>query len=326
MNLNVVRYFSLIFLGFFAILVGCTEKTVTKEKVQQQSESNEIETKKKIEEKPAVIKVIDPNTKQVIKSFIPKEMGFGTEDDTYRKELKQWIKDLARGTETADGYDKRMILNKLDANGQVIEGSPMVILDESELMEKIMDASEKGGEIELPLYVTASGFKVEDTAYISEAVVASYTTYFNPSDSGRNKNIELSANAIHNVILGNGDYFSFNSTVGKRTEANGYQPAPEAVKGKLVMGIGGGVCQTSSTLFNAVDQLGVSYVERHHHSVTVGYVPAGRDATVSDGGLDFRFQNTTGVPLILKAIISNGALTVELRTSNGYANMLKKSV
>ena len=66
----------------------------------------------------------------------------------------------------------------------------------------------------------------------------------------------------------------------------------------------GGICQTSSTLFNAVDQIPVKFVERHHHSLDVGYVPKGRDATVSYGGLDFRFQNTTDVPFLIKASYS----------------------
>jgi len=172
--------------------------------------------------------------------------------------------------------------------------------------------------------VTESGYKPEDVAHLGEVVVASYTTYFNSSVTGRNRNIELSAQAIDNVIVGVGDHFSFNTTVGPSDEAHGYQPAQEAINGKLVMGIGGGICQTSSTLFNAVDQLGVDYVEWHHHSVTVGYVPAGRDATVSYGGKDFRFLNTTGAPFLIKPIYGNGSLTVEIRTSKEYESVLKK--
>ena len=91
------------------------------------------------------------------------------------------------------------------------------------------------------------------------------------------------------------------------------------------MGIGGGICQTSSTLFNAIDQVGVNYIEKHHHSLPVGYVPQGRDATVSYGGPDFRFQNTTGAPLLIKTIYAKGKLTVEIRTSAAYKNLIKKS-
>ncbi|WP_318502474.1 VanW family protein [Bacillus sp. T3] len=159
-----------------------------------------------------------------------------------------------------------------------------MILEEEELVNRIIQTSAKGGTVEIPLTVQESGYNASEATSLNEVVIATYTTKFNPTVTGRNKNIELSAAAIHHVIVGVNDYFSFNTTVGPSDEAHGYQPAQEAVDGKLVMGIGGGICQTSSTLFNAVDQIGVSYVEKHHHSVTVGYVPAGRDATVSYGG------------------------------------------
>lgn len=98
------------------------------------------------------------------------------------------------------------------------------------------------------------------------------------------------------------------------------------LNGKLVDVIGGGIWQTSSTLFNAVDQLGASYIERNHHSLSVGYVPTGRDATASYGGLGFRFKNTTGVPLILKTNVRKESLTVEVRTSKAYKSLIKKPV
>jgi len=179
--------------------------------------------------------------------------------------------------------------------------------------------------VEMPLYVTESGYYLEDLPLLEDVVVASYTTYFNSTDSGRNKNIELSARAINNVIVGSGDYFSFNTIVGPRDEANGYQPAPEIINKKVVMGIGGGICQTSSTLFNAVDQIPINYVERHHHSLDVGYVPKGRDATVSYGSLDFRFQNTNDVPFLIKATYGNDFLTIEIRTAAKYVEKLTKS-
>ncbi len=301
-------------------VMGCSEKSMKSTKVEEvEVPSEESKESEEVKPKTSIINIVDPNTKEVIKTFIPVNLGFGTEDDLYQQEMKNLAKNLARGTDVLPGYDRRMILDKLDSSGKIIKGSPRVILNETELVEKILAVSATGGTVELPISVMESSYQLEDTAHLNERLLASYTTYFNPSVQGRMKNIELSAEAIHNVIVGNGDYFSFNTMVGKRTVENGYQPAPEAVNGELVMGIGGGICQTSSTLFNAVDQLAVEYVEKHHHSVTVGYVPEGRDATVSDSGLDFRFQNKTGVPFIIKTVIKNGALTVEIRTSNQYA-------
>ncbi|CAM3861085.1 VanW family protein [Mesobacillus zeae] len=296
-----------------------TSKTAAVEKKADQ-------TKKKEKEKKVFVKVIDPNTKAVIHTFTPKEMGYGKDNEKFKQEVINWARSAARGTDTTPGYDKRNTPDRIDANGAVVKGSPRVILEEKELAEKVLKASANGGNVILPLYETESGYKPEDVAHLGEAVVASYTTKFNSRVAGRTKNIELSAMAIDNVILGNGDYFSFNTSVGPSDEAHGYQPAEEAVNGKLVMGIGGGICQTSSTLFNAVDKVGVQYVEKKHHSVSVGYVPKGRDATVSYGGSDFRFVNTTGVPLLIKSIVGNGTLTIEIRTSNQYKDTVKKAI
>jgi len=322
----------LVFVGLMGV-AGCSGKT-TKEvelekqvELERQIDQTETEVSEETEVKlPAVIHLIDPNTKQTVKTIVPEDIGYETDSDIYKKEMEKIARELARGTETEVGYDRRMILDKMADNGSIIKGTPMIMLEESELVEKIIAASEDGGDIELPIYVVESGYKLEDAASLKEVVVASYTTYYNSSVAGRTKNIELSADAIHNVIVGVGDHFSFNTTVGPSDEAHGYQPAEEAINGKLVMGIGGGICQTSSTLFNAVDQLGVSYIEKHHHSVTVGYVPRGRDATVSYGGLDFRLQNTTGAPFLITTVYGNGALTVEIRTATKYADLINKSI
>lgn len=323
----------LVFITFFMGLAGCSEKSAK----DQALEKKITELEKKIDQgkdanqtvevpKAIVVNVIDPNNKKVLRSINPKEMGFGNDDSKYRQELEQWAQELARGTETTPGYDQRNVPDRIGSDGQIIKGTPRVILDEVELVNRIISTSEKGGTVELPLTVQESGYNPNEAAFLNEVVIASYTTKFNPTVTGRNRNIELSASAIHNVIVGVNDYFSFNTTVGPSDEAHGYQPAQEAVDGKLVMGIGGGICQTSSTLYNAVDQIGVSYVEKHHHSVTVGYVPSGRDATVSYGGLDFRFQNTTGAPFLITTIYGNGTLTVEIRTSSQYAGVVKRAI
>ncbi|MBT2655723.1 VanW family protein [Bacillus sp. ISL-18] len=325
---------SVLLIGSLLALAGCNEKEATtkavheKEKVTEPqklpSQKPQEQPPKEEEKKPIVVNVIDPHTKSMIKTFLPEELGYESNPDSYKQEIEQWAKDLARGTEKTAGYDQRMVLDKIDANGQIIKGKPLIILDEAELVNRVMTASAEGGDIELPITITESGYKPEDPAHLSEVVVGSFTTYFNSGVAGRSKNIELSAIAINNVIVGTQDIFSFNTTVGPSDAAHGYQPAKEIVNKKMVMGIGGGICQTSSTLFNAVDQVGVSYVEKHHHSLSVGYVQQGRDATVSYGGPDFRFQNTTGVPLLIKTIYAKGKLTVEVRTSAAYKGLIKK--
>lgn len=322
---------SIIFVLSLIGLAGCSEQTTTQKgldtKVSNKKKSDQQKQEKpKNVEKPVNVYVLDPDTKQVIKTFTPKEMGYGTDNENYKQEIETWAKTTARGTDAVPGYDQRMIPDKIDNTGQIIKGRPRRILDEAVLLENIFQASAAGGDIELPLTISPSGYLPEDVSHLGEAVVASYTTKFNTSVVGRTTNIELSAQAINNVIVGNQDIFSFNTTVGPSDQAHGYQVAKEAVDGKLVDGIGGGICQTSSTLFNAVDLLKVTYVEKHHHSVHVGYVPTGRDATVSFGGPDFRFQNTTGVPFLIKAYVNraSGTLTVELRTSSANQAIPKR--
>jgi len=311
-------------------LSGCTVQTskereakATKQQQKIEKENKIKEEKKKEEEKPVFVNIINPTTKKNVRTINTKEFGYGSDNEKYKAEIATITRELARGTKDTPGYDKRMILDKLDSNGKIIKGTSQTILDEGELLEKIIQASLKGGDVEIPLYTTASGYKPEEVTQLGEAVVASFKTTFNSGVIGRSKNIDLSAKAINNIIIGTGDSFSFNTTVGPSDAEHGYQPAPEVDDGKLVDGIGGGICQTSSTLYNAIDQLGVSYIEKHHHSLHVGYVPTGRDATVSYGGKDFRFKNTTGVPLLLKAYVNKGSLTVEVRTSNAYKSQIK---
>ncbi|MDP4086831.1 MAG: VanW family protein [Bacillota bacterium] len=325
-----------ILLSFSLIgLVGCSEKTSKEqalEKKVSELQKQVEQTKKKQEKgksevkKTIVVNVIDPETKNIIKTFYPEQMGFTTNKEKYKQDIEDWGKLEARGTATKPGYDQRNTPDRISANGMIIKGKPRRILEESELTVKVMQASVSGGDVSLPLYTYPSGYKTEEVPQLGEVIVASYTTFFNSSVTGRNRNIELSAAAINNVILGNQDYFSFNTTVGPSDQAHGYQPAKEAIDGKLVDGIGGGICQTSSTLYNAVDKLKVTYIEKHHHSLHVGYVPTGRDATVSYGGADFRFQNTTGVALLLKAYVdkSKGSLTIEIRTSKSNQEIMKK--
>ena len=270
-----------------------------------------------------VLNLIDPTTSKVVKTFLPLELGYAMNFGAYVKEIEDMATELARGTATSKGYDQKMVLDKIGEDGQIIKGNPMIVLKESELVERILAVSSTGGDVELPLYITESGYQLEEVPDLDEVLLASYTTYFKPTQAGRSTNIELSAKTLHNVIVGSGDIFSFNTMVGPRTKDRGYQPAREIIGGKFVMGIGGGICQTSSTLFNAVDQLPIDILERHHHSLNIGYVPEGRDATVSYGSLDFRFQNTSGVPFLIQAFYGNGSITVAIRTSKDNELLLE---
>lgn len=140
--------------------------------------------------------------------------------------------------------------------------------------------------------------------------IGSYVTFFNKNNKHRSQNILLAAEAINNTVVFPGETFSFNTIVGNRTAARGYLRAPIIVRGELSEGIGGGICQVSSTLFNAIDNAGLRVVERYSHSRRVPYVPSGRDATVSWYGPDFRFTNKYSEPVLIRAVIHGGSVTV----------------
>ncbi len=136
--------------------------------------------------------------------------------------------------------------------------------------------------------------KVKDT-------LGDYTTFFDPRDQGRTTNVRLAAKALDGQLLAPGSVLSFNNVVGERTKLTGYVPAYVFVEQEVVKADGGGVCQDSSTLYQAVRQAHLEITERHAHSLPVAYVPKGQDATVSFGLLDFGFRNNTQGYLLISA-------------------------
>ena len=124
----------------------------------------------------------------------------------------------------------------------------------------------------------------------------------------RHSNVALAASRINGTLLRPGEVFSYNKIVGPRSLEAGFKTAPEIVKGVLKPGVGGGVCQVSTTLFNAVLLSNLKIVDRSHHAFPVHYVPAGRDATVVDGDLDFKFMNSTDAPVYIYGNGRNGSL------------------
>jgi len=154
--------------------------------------------------------------------------------------------------------------------------------------------------------------KKELEANLFSTTLGSYTSDFSSSSENRASNVKKAAEAVNGKILMPGDTFSYNGTIGNPSLANGYKVASVFENGKTAQGVGGGVCQVSSTLYSAVLYADLSVVERHNHSLTVGYVPNGQDATVSYGSLDFRFKNNTEYPVKINSVVNGRKLTVSI--------------
>jgi vancomycin resistance protein YoaR len=168
--------------------------------------------------------------------------------------------------------------------------------------------------LQVPTHVVYPELTVQELRQLKGKSLASYTTHYNKNMYNRAHNVELSAKAIDHHVVMPGEVFSFNEVVGKRTVARGYRKSKIIVKGEYSEGIGGGICQTSSTLFNSIDRANLQIVERISHSRQVPYVPKKRDATVSWGGPDFKFKNTYDQPILIVSKAKGGNLTVQIFT------------
>ncbi|WP_170026606.1 VanW family protein [Actinomadura oligospora] len=141
--------------------------------------------------------------------------------------------------------------------------------------------------------------------------LASYTTEFKPGEA-RVKNIRIGAKAIDGHVVPAGGAFSFNKVVGPRGARQGYVPAPTIVGSRLVDDLGGGICQVSATLWNAVFEAGLKIKEAHPHTLWMEEYPQGREAAVAWPSLDFVWRNDSGKPIRVQARVTGNALTVSL--------------
>ena len=142
--------------------------------------------------------------------------------------------------------------------------------------------------------------------------ISTFTTSYSTLIKPRVNNIHVLGDALDGKLVAPGATFSFNGAIGQRTAAKGYEVANVIVAGKLVQALGGGICQVGTTLFNTVFESGLPVVERHNHSFYISHYPTGRDATVSWGGPDFKFKNTTDTWILIATSYTATTITISL--------------
>lgn len=239
-----------------------------------------------------------------------RELGYtGRKDDDFDQgKLESWLKDVKKKV------DKPAVNAKMVKLGSPIQPEKKGILMDMKKMEESLDdlPTRINKPQEIPMVPDEPKVTTGDLKRVNGKRIGQYTTYFNAGNVNRTTNLRLSSNAINNMVLNPGETFSFNQTVGQRTPERGYKPATIIVQGEYSEGIGGGICQTSSTLYNSVDAAGLAITKRFSHSREVTYVPAGRDATVAWNGPDFGFRNNLSKPILIKTVMENGKLTVQV--------------
>lgn len=143
-------------------------------------------------------------------------------------------------------------------------------------------------------------------------LLSSFSTKYNASDRDRTTNLKLASNSINGIVLMPGEEFSYNTVLGPRTAARGYKNAKIFSNGEVVDGIGGGICQISSTLYNAVLYANLEITQRRNHQFVTSYLKAGLDATVVYGSQDFKFKNSRKYPIKIVSQVSGGVAKIEI--------------
>ncbi len=196
----------------------------------------------------------------------------------------------------------------------IFEGEAVgIAIDQEKLVSDIQNAV-KSKKFDAQIQVTANEIQPEITVATAQEkykTLATYTTK-TTSNSKRNTNIRLAAEALNGAIVQPGEELSFNDTVGERTAAKGYQGAAAYNNGEVVEEIGGGVCQVSTTLYNAVLRAGLKISVRRSHTFEPSYVTPGQDATVSWGGPDFKFINNSSTAIGIRAHYASQTMTVSV--------------
>ena len=230
-------------------------------------------------------------------------------DDAAAKEAEAvaglWNKKAKNGSISEYDASSDKFLFKGAENGLAV--------DQEQLKADILAAL---GRKDFTATITAAVNEVEPE--FSEAVarekyktIGTFTTN-TTSNQKRNTNVKLAAQAINGIVLQPGEEFSFNNRVGERTEAKGYQGAAAYNNGEVVQEIGGGVCQVSSTMYNAVVKAGLKTTMRRSHTFEPSYVTPGTDATVSWGGPDYKFVNNSSAAIGIRASYYNQTCTVSI--------------
>jgi vancomycin resistance protein YoaR len=202
-----------------------------------------------------------------------------------------------------------------DNNYAIVAGVDGVSFDQ-ETAKSVLESAGEGMTVEIPLVFTAPDITTDMmNKYLFRDQLGTYTTSVSGT-AARRSNVRLAGEKCNGTILLPGETFSYNGTVGQRTAEAGFQAAGAYLNGESVQEIGGGICQTSSTLYNAVLLANLEITERRNHTYISSYVPLGQDATVSWGGPDFKFTNNTDYPIKVVVSYANNRITCSIYGTN----------
>ena len=226
------------------------------------------------------------------------------------------------GKDAAVFYDNGVIKKEKEVKGRFLDVDKNLKLIESKLVARNFQG------VELEVIEKSPNIVYNDIVNI-DGVLSSFSTDFNANDYNRSENIRLASKKINGILLMPGDIYSMNKAVGPRTSKNGYKDAKIILNNQYVDGIGGGVCQLTTTLYNAVLKSKLEVIERQHHSIPSIYVGPGQDATIADNSIDFKFQNNKEHPILISAEATSGIIRIRIigeKDNNTYTVKLVSDV
>ena len=285
-----------------------------------------VQSKYSIDEENKKLVVVIGKTGNTIDFDTEKEKIFENIKNTFLKnsdETKIYI-DIKKKKPDELNYDEIYKAVKRDAKDAYVDKSsnPIKIVSEQvgydidkDLLISTLNKEEnkvEGKEIQIELKVIEPNVKLENLeAELYKDKLAGYTTYFPAGRYARSNNLEIALRYLNGKVVMPGSVFSYNDAIGDTTAAKGYQAAATFKGGTTVNEMGGGICQTVSTLYNVVLMANLEVVERHAHGLPVGYVQPSRDATVYSPYLDFKFKNTRNYPIkIITSFTYEGSLNI----------------
>lgn len=227
----------------------------------------------------------------------------------YENEVRVIVEQMARARMRPP---KNATIDK--ATGEIVPHQNGLYFDLDAIVDSVVNAPAKSS-IELSGIEVVPFLRTEHIEELTD-LLGDFSTPLLGSPA-RVQNIRLSLAAINNTIVLPGEVFSFNEVVGERTVERGYRNAPIILGEAVVPGVGGGICQTSTTLYNAVRQAGMEIVERRIHSIAPSYIKHGLDATVAWPYTDFKFKNDSDAPVIVKAEIQGWRVRVWVLGKDG---------
>ncbi|WP_317366799.1 VanW family protein [uncultured Tyzzerella sp.] len=223
-------------------------------------------------------------------------------EDISKEKLKEISKDINIAAKNAT-------LKKSNDTFVVIEGNNGLEVDFEKTYKDLSQQllTEGDSNVDITVIETEPKYKAQDLNKIQDKLGSFSTKYSNKGGKDNNRiiNMKVASERINGTILYPGEVFSTNNKFGSTTKANGYKPAPTILNGKFIDEYGGGVCQVSSTLYNAILYSELDIVERQNHSLKVGYLDYGFDATLAGDYIDLKFKNSTNYPIYIESYVTD---------------------